>query len=254
MNFDDEHTIHESRSAAERRARDFDDLQNEMAGNVTGRVSRFLPPEAAGASAADKRRTERAEALTRLQLMVMANPEYAALYRDTMNGLRETQNDLDRLRERALRLLGEEDDAIAAIDARAARDSKGQPVFRDRNGEVRYADGERVPDEESDTILWRGDEPGFEERCDHAERRERIAEVVADIDAGQAEIGEMQERLEDSDNPPSAEELQGIDRRRQEIAESLELRMSEAVSKPVDPATPTVASARPGLGLAIPEL
>lgn len=251
MNFDDEQAVHESRRAADRRARDFDDLQNELAGNETGRVARFLPPEAAGGNAAEKRRTERAEAHTRLQLLLMSNPEYASLYKETGNRLRETQNELDRMRERAQKLLEDEREAIDRIDARAARDTEGRPMFRDQNGAVRYADGAPVPDDKADAIVWRGDEPGFEERSGHAERYERIGNLITDIDTGQAEIGEIQERLDDSEDPASADDLRAMQERANDVGAGIEERL-EGMSQETPQAivTPSASLA----GVSVPKL
>lgn len=170
MNFDDD-LAGNPEQRAETRQRDFDDLQREVAGLEVGRIARFLPDDVRNPERSEKAKAERqAEMLTRLQMM-MRDPEYAALHRDTTRRLREAQNSLDEMREQAQRILEEENEAIVRLDARAARDSEGRAVFRDQDGHARYADGAQVPEEESAAIVWRGDEPGFEERHARGERR-----------------------------------------------------------------------------------
>lgn len=68
--------------------------------------------------------------LTRLQMM-MRDPAYAALYNDATRQLREAQNNLDEMREQTQRIVDEENEAIARMDAQAAKDSDGRAVFRD---------------------------------------------------------------------------------------------------------------------------
>lgn len=219
MNFDDELNAKES-LRAELRQRDFDDLQNEVAGRETGRAARFLPEGARGHDAAEKRRAEQAETLTRLQLM-MRDPAYAVLHQDMTRRLREAQNSLDEMRERAQQLLNEENEAIVRLDARAAKDSSGRAVFKDEYGEARYTDGMMVSEDEAAGIVWRGDEPTLAEREAKAERLAHIEAILADIDAGQVEIGGMQDRLEDEDNPPSIDELNAMGEHADELLAGL---------------------------------
>lgn len=214
-NLDDKEEI-----AFAKREKDFGDLQNEVAGREVGRIARFLPEDVRNPEQSEKRKAERAEMLTRLQLM-MRDPAYAALYRDTTDGLRKAQSDLDRMREQAQRILDEENEALARIDVRAARDSEGRAVFKDQGGETRYADGELVAEEEAAGIVWRGDEPTLEDREFHAERLARIEGIIADIDAGQAEIGDMQDDLLNDDDPKSADDLTAMGGRADELLAGL---------------------------------
>lgn len=85
------------------RALAFDDLQHEMAGRDVGRIARFLPADARDEKSQSKRRTEREETLTNLQIMMMNNPAYAALYRETEKTLRDAQTRLDEMLDTVLR-------------------------------------------------------------------------------------------------------------------------------------------------------
>lgn len=216
---------------ATRQQQDFDDLQREVAGLDVGRVGRFLPEDMRNPEQSEKGKAARqAEMVTRLQMM-MRDPAYAALHNDTTKRLREAQNDLDRMREQAQQILNEEDGAIARLEARAARDSEGRSVFKDQGGDVRYADGASVPADEAAGIVWRGDEPGFEERHARGERRAEAEKILADIDAEQAEIGDMQERLESDNDPASADDLIAMGERADDLLAGLDAEL-EALSAP----------------------
>lgn len=197
----------------------------------SGGLPRFLPDDVRNSERSEKAKAERqAEMLTRLQMM-MRDPAYAALHEDTTRRLREAQNNLDKMREQAQQILDEENDAIARMEARAARDSDGRAVFRDQGGDVRYADGAQVPAAEAAAIVWRGDEPGFEERYARGERRAQAESILTDINAGQAEIGDMQEQQENDHDPASADDLTAMGERADELLAELGADL-EALSAP----------------------
>lgn len=243
----------EQEVSALRRVRDFEDLQNEIAGRETGRAVRFLTGEARGTEVSEKRRAERAEMLTRLQMM-MQDPAYAALHADAVRTLRQTTSDLDRMRDEARRLWEDDTRAIARIDARAAKDSEGRAVFRDKSGDVRYADRALVSEDEAAGIVWRGDEPRLEEREFHAERRARVEGIMAEIDAGQAEIGGMQDRLDNDDDPASADEIKGMTDYAGKLVPSIQSRLDaeQSMGMPAVDAEPETPMAT--VGIAIPTL
>lgn len=223
-NYDDRDSERVERVAA-RQQQDFDDQQREVAGLDVGRIGRFLPDDLRNPDAAEKRKAEhQQQILTRLQMM-MRDPEYAALHDKAVRTLRQVTTELDQIKEEARQLWEADTIAIAQIDARAARDSQGRAVFKDQEGEARYADGASVPADEAAAIVWRGDEPRLEERQFHAERRARVEEIMADSDGAQAEIGDMQVRLDDDDNPLSADEIKELTDQAESFAPSLQSRL-----------------------------
>lgn len=244
MNFD-ESLSEKWERAAGLRQQDFDDLQREVAGVDVGRIARFLPDDLRNPEAAEKRKAEhQQQMLTRLQMM-MRDPEYAALHKETTNKLREAQNSLDDMRQQAQRILDQENEAIARLEARAARDSQGRAVFKDQDGETRYADGALVAEDESAGIVWRGDEPSFEERFAHGERQERASGILADIDAGQAEIGDMQERLDNNGDPASKGDMDTFQSRAEEIRETNRAKLDDLIRQPIAAPPAQMASAFP---------
>lgn len=234
MNFD-ESLSEKWERAAGLRQQDFDDLQREVAGLEVGRIGRFLPDDVRNPEQSEKRKAEQqAEMLTRLQMM-MRDPEYAALHEKAVKTLRQVSTELDQINEDARRLWEADTRAIAQIDERAARDSQGRAVFKDKGGETRYADGALVAEDEAAGIVWRGDEPSLEERQFYAERRARVEGIMADSDGAQAEIGDMQERLDDDDNPLSADEIKDLTEQAEGFAPALRSRLDSEKGRSFTP-------------------
>lgn len=190
-----------------RHAQDFNDLQNEMAGNDVGRISRFFSGEDRGLKGAEKRRAKWEQTLSNLQIM-MSDPEYAKLYRETENKLRESQSNLDTALDRVLDLKTDAEATLIETLDNAARLPDGRRVFRDQNGQILLENSHLIDDDLAATIIWDGSEPSFEEMQAQKDQLQRLTDLEADIHAGQAEIGEMQDRMANEDNPPSAEDMQ----------------------------------------------
>lgn len=190
-----------------RAAQDFDDLQNEMAGLEVGRITRFVS-DTADNPRSEKKRCARDLARSTALDLLLNDPVYAAFYHETVEILRDTQTKLDDALEQVRDARTKATDTLTETMEQAARLPDGQSVFRDQDGQVRFEDGTIVDDHVAASIIWSGTEPGFEELQAQKDRLDRLATLEADIIAGQAEIGEMQEKMEDPDNPPSDDDLQ----------------------------------------------
>jgi len=237
-----------------RHARDFDDLQNEIAGLDTGRMKRFLPDGAHSADPNGKSASKRAEVLTRLQLMLLENPAYAALFEETATILTDAQSRLDALLERVRAQI---DQSIVALDEKldgAARLPDGTKVFKDQTGQIRSLDGGAVPADLAATILWSGNEPSHETVQMDIARLSLLKELESDIQSGQAEIGDMQAAMLDDYSPPSEDDLKDFGQRAQDIAESLEQEMDETLAKTAPTVEPNQTIGRSTAAIVVPEL
>lgn len=234
-----------------RHARDFDDLQNEMSGREVGKAARFLQSGPNGAASSGKSKQERAEALTRLQLL-LNDPAYAALYRETATALVDAQSKLESMLERVRFEIERNAAAIDDMRDRAARLEGGTRVYRDKDGEVRNEDGRIIADALAAGIIWSGTEPSFEDIRAKIERRERLMALEADILTGQAEIGEMQAAMDDEDDPRTEPELNDFKGRAEEIISGAEERLEKELvrAEPVTPQPGTQETA----GLSVPKL
>ena len=181
MEFEKEHRQDER---AAKRAQDLDDLHNEMAGRDGGRINRFFGEASAPRSEREKQKAEREAQFTNLQLLLLNDPEYAQLFRETETKLRQAQNRLDV--------------ALETIQAERARIEEA--LLRENLS--------------------------AEQRQDEEEKLKALIELEEDIRAGQAEIGDMQERMEDKDSPVIKTGLDDFQTRTDEIVNDAERRLN----------------------------
>ncbi len=193
-----------------KRKQDFDDLQNETADRDVGRHSRFLNEGERTAEIKRKKRDEERAFRTQLERL-MQDPVYRAKYVDVMDGLRKAEQTTDAALERIAQTIRALEQDIQDMEDRAARLPDGTLVFRDANGVVRRADGSAVEDHLVETILWTGSEPGFEDYVDARNRLNDIKDSQSEVERYRDDtLGSARDRLTDPDNPPSLDELDGI--------------------------------------------
>lgn len=213
MRGDDETDGNKPLSKAEQ---DRDDLANEMAGREVGRPKRFLPEDANPASQRKRRETER-EFQSRLMALLQSDPEYAVLYNDTMDRLREAEAATEIALAEAEQALHQANQDHEDILDRASTLPDGTKVFRDAEGNVRTADGRLVEGNEFDSIGWQDSAPSYEE---FVAKKRALADAQATYDAillYQTDVlGTARHRLTDEANPVSMEELKAIQRQFEE--------------------------------------
>ncbi|MEM7547712.1 MAG: hypothetical protein AAF367_19470 [Pseudomonadota bacterium] len=196
-----------------RQARDYDDLQYEMAGISRGKINRFVSEERFSGRVSENRRAERAEALTRLQLLMASDPAYAALYVQVMDALSEAEALTQAAIEAAEVALHEAQKAHEALLSQAAQLEDGTRVFRDAEGRIWSENGELITGEDAESIVWPNDAPSHEE---YRRSKETVDHARGDLDSlllYQTDVlGRARDRLNDPENPPSQDELEEIKR------------------------------------------
>ena len=228
------------------RKRDFDDLQNELAGRETGRQQRFLPAADERSPKEERRRHEAGQAYQSMLEVLMADPAYRARYGDVMTRLRNAEQATEAALDRISRMMDDTEDAIQDMEDRAARLPDGTMVFADANGAVRRADGSIVPDHLVETILWTGNEPSYEDYSAQQDRLAELEEAHAEVERYRDDtLGPARDQITDEDNPPSLDDLD-------DIMDDIETSMPEIVREP--PATPSEAPDFETSRIAIPTL
>ena len=239
MKIDDERDLELSQRFA-RQARDFDDLQHELADRDVGRRRRFLPGDACNAEATEKRRAERVEAATRLQLLLQSDPAYAALYNDTMDLLGRAETATETALEKAQAALQEANQALNETLDRAVTLSDGRKVFRDADGRVWTEDGDPLSADAAAEIEWTPGAPGYEAYLARKTAAECARADVDDVRHYQVNVlGEARERLTDQDNPPDKAEVEKLGKDIQEqMPEQVRRQLpTEALSGPREETT-----------------
>lgn len=121
-----------------RRQRDFDDLQNELAGRETGRMVRFGVSSARAQQIEERKRRERVFR-DELERLLATDPEYQAIYEDLGGKLRDAETGADETISALLKRIASLEDEIVRMQDNA--------VIVPGIGRVyRFADG-RVVDE-----------------------------------------------------------------------------------------------------------
>ena len=128
----------EPNTADLRRRRDFDDLQNELAGRETGRMVRFGVGSARAQQIEEKKRRERAFR-NELERLLATDPEYRALYNDLGGKLRDAEAEADESISALLK-------RIASLEEEIVRMQENAVIVPGIGRVYRFADG-RVVDE-----------------------------------------------------------------------------------------------------------
>jgi len=196
-----------------------DDLNNERAGNETGRIRRFLHDRDPEFIEAKKREDERK--LSALMQLVQ-NPAYRAAYDAAWLAYENAQGAVDQ----ALIENAEAIERLTAyteeLDARAHK-LGNEAVFQDESGRFFRADGTPLTAEETPRVERSADAPSFEARKQAGDaleaaqaRRAHVLEIQATV------LDPARERLEDEDNPISRSDLEDLTRPLDEVTQRLQ--------------------------------
>lgn len=208
-----------SGSEAQKRAQaDFDDLQNEVAGRDVGRIRRFLTGAQHDPIAIKQRR---ADEETTLFVALMQNAEFARLYEEAGERLRETRQFLDDAREQLATIRAEIEAQEQDILSRAARLPDGTLVFQGEDGRAYTRDGKLSDHPDAQNIIWRGDHAKLDEIQLADQRRKLLEEAEQKLDTHDAELGGLEDRYQNTDDLKS-DDLNDIIKRTEDIKESLD--------------------------------
>ncbi len=206
---DDDFQQYERGQRAKRRQQDHDDFHNEMAGRDVGRINRFLP-ESRQPHIQKSRRERDAERLTQLAL-ALQNTDYAALYDETVSMVDDYAAKAETGIEDALAAVSTTAQALEGLTDNAARlHPSGEPVFRDENGNAVRADGTPLGPEETASVVWPDNAPTYEEYIAAKQAHAAAQEHLTAWREYQIYLAEIQNRLNDPENPLSPEELKDI--------------------------------------------
>lgn len=193
-----------------RRAQDYDDLQNELAGRETGRSGRFLGNENAGAKARRKKARDNIE-MTALQILLDSDPEYAAQYTEIMDLLSRAETATDDALETAHQDLQDGQEVLDNTRDSANKLPDGTSVYRDANGNVWTEDGRRIEGDELDGIVWKDGASSYEDILKQKQTVEDIRRRIEELRRYQVDVlGKARGRMTDPDNPPSKDDLDKI--------------------------------------------
>lgn len=197
------------RADAEYRAEITRAYGDENAGRETGRMKRHLPGEASP-EAAQKRRDEDARRIMSALEQLLLDPIYRAKYEAFGIFLSEAETKADTLIEQAEIALAAVNAEIAdAIDT--APKLNGKAIFRFTDGGVIDEDGNEIPPEQSQGIVWPDGATSAEEFTALLDKRENADTQLRDLYNFRTDLGDLRDRYEDDGNPITLEGLDQIE-------------------------------------------
>lgn len=198
--------------ALERRQLDSDDLNKELAGKQFSRRVRFLTSEDDESNPRERRKSRDFERQARISALaqMMTDPAYRALYEQTSAKLYDAQTATDQALDRAEADLIGAQAALDDLKDKANQLSDGTRVYRDTDGNVRREDGSLVTGLERDEIVWKDGAPTFEEFLAQQQALKDARISYEDLLDLQVILGGYRDRLDDPDNPLSADQLEAI--------------------------------------------
>lgn len=201
-----------NQNAAElRHAQNFDDLQNEISGRETGRNSRFLSKGNAEAQEIERKKNHDRVQQTALDILLQNNPEYAALYNETMDLIRRAEIQAEQFLQELESGLSSAQDTMKETLDNANKLPDGTAVFKDADGNVWTADGRKVGPEEAAGIEWKEGGVSYEDYLKQKQAIEDFKRQIDEVHHYQVDVlGRARDRMTDPDNPPSKDDLNGI--------------------------------------------
>ncbi|MGJ8629394.1 MAG: hypothetical protein ACSHXB_20775 [Sulfitobacter sp.] len=192
----------------DKRQVDLDDLQREIAGQDVGRMARFLG-ENDPRSNADQKKKAGERAYRTLLDQMMWDAEYKALYIDLGNKLADAERDADDMLASIDADLLALTQHIADMENEAARGPDGTPVFRYADGRVVDANGEAIPIEIAEGILWPDDAPSAEDYFGVRQQQANLLDQQREWSNYRNDIlGDVRDRYDDVDAPISKGDMQ----------------------------------------------
>ena len=192
----------------DRKRRDFDDLQNEISGRVTGRRARFMPGSDSNDPEGEKRKAEEQRFRDLLDLYLQ-DPEYRALYIELGDKLRDAEIGADAAIAALQAQLDALDEMIADLEDRAARGPNGELVFRTADGRVVNADGEELPPEIAEGIIWPDNAPSAEQYFAAMQKRDAVSDQLTEWhDYRRDVLGDIRNRYDDRENPMEKNDME----------------------------------------------
>ncbi len=191
--------------------RDFDDLQNEIAGRDAGRDIRFRNKEDANGLAAQRRRVQTQAQMTALDMILQSNPEYARMYNDTSDLLDRAETATSNVLDQVMQdLAGHEDDLNDILD-QASQLPDGTRVFKDQYGYVWSENDELVAPKDAESVVWKDDAPSREGFMQQKQKVEDTRKRIEDIQHYQIEVlGNARDRMNDQHNLITQDEMKQI--------------------------------------------
>ncbi|MEP4987394.1 MAG: hypothetical protein ABJV68_06845 [Paracoccaceae bacterium] len=201
---------------------ELDDFNHATSGADVGRMQKHGMGVGIDPSTGEKKGSAAQRLARTLDWLLLNDAAYAETYEQAFGAVFEAAEKAADLLERLLGERAADTAAVASLEQRAATLPDGRKVFRDEEGAVVDTKGQTIEDDLAAGILWRGDEPTYEE---YRAANDRVAALDAAINTLQGietELGGLQGQLNDKDAPPTADGLDDIQNRADALSDRID--------------------------------
>lgn len=214
-------------SAQTKRARDFEDLQHELAGTSAGRPERFLSHDAKEIRDPDaqRRKRDRDASSRSIRLAGMASAEAHRIF---LERLMEAEIKIATAINRVDTRYGEVRDDLAHIRENATRAPDGIRVYQDKNGQIWSEDG-RDMSHLTGVVIFPDTAPSYEAFIAKRNQMEAVQQQLIELQRIQVDVLGAARDLYEDDDPLSQTEMDDI---------LAEIEAATAVAEAALPATP----------------
>ena len=191
---------------------EIDDYNHAVAGVNVGRMRKHIP-EAATDTVTGKKETVGDRVARTLQWLLLNDENYARAHKAAVTATNDAMDAAASAISNIKAALKQSTADIEDILNRAATLPDGRKVFRNGQGGVVDQDGNRIAQDIADGIIWRGDEPTYQEYRAEIDRADALRRANDEVLGIEAELGGFQGELSDNENPASEDRLDAITER-----------------------------------------
>ena len=187
---------------------DFDNLQHTIADVETGQQTKHGLKKDEIDPITGKKRNRLQEAVQRTLDWLLANDAaYRAAHTNLLDTVRAAQNDVQTTLEQVMGQLSAATQALDDLLDRAAQLPSGTKVFKDANGRVVDQNGDAIADDLAATIIWRGDEPTYDDYLAHKAHLDDLNKTADDLRGMDTDLGHIRNRATDNKSPLTKDQI-----------------------------------------------
>ncbi|MCK5590326.1 MAG: hypothetical protein KAI72_00070 [Candidatus Pacebacteria bacterium] len=186
------------------------DYNNEIAGRDVGRIKRFLS-EAGHDSLEERKGKKSRESLSFLDILLLTDPVYAALYADVMERIEEIDKAIIKTLASLDQRISILEKRMTNIEDRAYRLNDGTRVYRGENDIAYTENGHVLSTQETSTITWQSHNASWKERYSTSVKLDHVYHKKEGVETYRDEVfQDVKDHMSDPDNLPDKDELQNI--------------------------------------------
>lgn len=217
----DEFETYSAMFRAKARAEEFDDLNDAVADRNASRYRKHIQDANADSVTGGKRKTAAQRARETLEWLLVNDANYIRLFEGAKSAVGKTAQKAQHIIDEILTRLSSVRDAISDVLNGAMDLRDGRKVFQDKDGIVREENGTAIGDALAAGIIWRGDEPTYEEYRSLRDRETKLFDATDEVRGIQTDIGDLNNQLDDNENPLTPDELEGVSDRAMSLKDRL---------------------------------